>query len=127
MQTQVVTIADAECRAEWEPLGDNRFAGSDLIDATTHPDARMTVGFGRIAGGESMRATYPYDEVMVVLKGTVTVRTQGGETFTAAPGNVVYMPAGSTNTYEFSGEVEVAYIANPPAAYAEHVARSAAT
>ncbi|RKT88630.1 Protein of unknown function [Saccharopolyspora antimicrobica] len=120
MRTQVVKIEDARRRADWDPVGDGRFAGSDLIDATAQPDARMTVGFGSIAAGESLRASFPYDEVMVVIKGVVTIQDENGEIFTATTGNVVYMPAGSTNTCTFDDDVEIAYIANPPAVYAEH-------
>ncbi|HLS13681.1 MAG TPA: cupin domain-containing protein [Beutenbergiaceae bacterium] len=111
-------IADAEGKSGW---GGPDFHGSDLIDAGSHPGAEMTVGFTRVAARQQMTATFPYDEVMVILKGSVVVNREHDDPVTGREGDVLYLPANSTNTYEFDTEFEAAYIASPPRVYARHV------
>lgn len=111
----------------WQQVGDNQqIFVSDLVDASTAPEAKMTVGFARLAKGETLDHTFPYDEVLILTKGTYTLRTEHGETLTARVGDFVYLPAGSSNASHADEDTEMVYVANPPAIYAEHVARSAA-
>ena len=67
----------------------------------------------------------PYDEVLVVTHGVYTVRTARGE-LTARAGEVVYLPAGSSNVAYAHEDAEMVYVAAPPSVYAAHVAAAAA-
>lgn len=98
---------------------------SDRIDATRHPAARMTVGFAKIGKGESMQVEFPYDEVLVVTRGMLTVRGEDGASTSVGAGGVIYLPAASVSTYHADEETELVYVASPADVYAEHVAASA--
>ncbi|NIK55993.1 cupin [Kribbella shirazensis] len=108
----------------WTAVGDRRIFVNDLIDAATHPHARMTVGFARLDKGESMDITFPYDEVLIVTKGSYAVRTAEGETLYAAGGEVLYLPAGTSSSSWAEEDTEIVYVASPPDVYAAHVAAS---
>ena len=97
---------------------------SDIVDQSRAPDANMTVGFARLAKGEALEISFPYDEVLVLTKGAYTVRTQDGEALTARAGEVIYLPSGSSNSAQAEEDTEMVYIANPPSVYADHVAQS---
>jgi ethanolamine utilization protein EutQ (cupin superfamily) len=121
MRVQKLTIADTS----WAQVGDQQIFTSDLIDAATNPDAKMTVGYARMTKDESFEISFPYDEVLIVTKGSYTTRTEQGETVTARAGEVVYLPAGSSNTHRADEDTEMVYVASPPSVYAAHVAAAA--
>jgi ethanolamine utilization protein EutQ len=50
----------------------------------------------------SLRWTVTYDEVLFIHEGRLTVRT-GGETFDCTPGDIVWLPSGTTLDYDASG------------------------
>ncbi len=116
----------SEAAPTWSRVGDQEIFVSDMIDEATAPQAKMTVGYARVGKGETLDISFPYDEVLVLTKGTYTVRTAQGEALTAGAGEVIYLPAGSANTLVAEAETEMVYVANPPAVYAQHVARAAA-
>jgi ethanolamine utilization protein EutQ (cupin superfamily) len=107
---------------EWAQVGEGGIFVADLIDQATEPGAEMTVGFARVAAGESLDIAFPYDEVLVLIRGAYTVRTAAGASHTARAGEVIYLPAGSSNASYAEEDTEMAYIASPPSVYAEHVA-----
>jgi uncharacterized cupin superfamily protein len=78
-------------------VGDREIFVSDRIDQATVPDAKMTVGFARVGRGERLEISFPYDEVLIVTKGSYSVRTEHGELVTARAGEAIYLPAGSSN------------------------------
>lgn len=124
MRVQKATSDDTPT---WQRVGDGQqiFTG-DVVDATTNPDAKMTVGFARVGQGETLDMSFPYDEVLILTKGTFTVRTDQHETRTAKAGDFIYLPAESSNIFHATEDTEMVYVANPPAVYAQHVARAAA-
>jgi len=123
MRARKLTAEDAEA---WSKVGDGRIFVSDIVDQATVPDAKMTVGFARVGRGEALEISFPYDEVLVVTKGSYTVRTEHGEALTAQAGEVIYLPAGSSNSSHAEEDTEMIYVANPPSVYADHVAASGA-
>lgn len=123
MQVLRLTTEDAPA---WSRVGDRDVFVSDIVDLATVPDAKMTVGFARVGKGEAMDISFPYDEVLIITKGSYTVRTEAGEVKTAGPGQVIYLPAGSANSALAEDDTEMVYVANPPSVYADHVAESAA-
>ncbi|MEU3233472.1 hypothetical protein ACFV4I_02840 [Nocardiopsis alba] len=118
------TISDAERHPAWGEPGVT-FHGADLIDEKTHPSARMTVGYARAAPGGRMRAAFPYDEVLVVTGGSARVHGEDGTVYEVHPGEVLYVPASSDNTYVFDEGFEAVYVAAPPSIYAEHAVEHA--
>jgi ethanolamine utilization protein EutQ (cupin superfamily) len=111
----------------WQQVGDGQqIFVADMVDESTAPDANMTVGFARVAKGETLDHTFPYDEVLILTKGTYSLRTEHGETLTARVGDFIYLPADSSNVSHADEDTEMVYVANPPDTYAQHVAQSAA-
>ncbi|MGI9098555.1 MAG: hypothetical protein ACR2H2_08725 [Solirubrobacteraceae bacterium] len=123
MRVLRLTTEQAE---SWSKLGDQEIFVSDIVDQATVPDAKMTVGFARVAKGEALDISFPYDEVLILTKGSYTVRTEHDEAVTARAGEAIYLPAGSANSAHAEEDAEMVYVANPPAVYADHVAASAA-
>ncbi|TDD29830.1 DUF861 domain-containing protein [Kribbella turkmenica] len=117
MRVRKLTSADRD----WIAVGDQQIFVNDLIDEAGAPDARMTVGFARVGKGESMDISFPYDEVLVITSGSYAVRTEDGEVLTAGPGEVIYLPGGSSNASWANEDTTMVYVANPPDVYAEHV------
>lgn len=117
----------ADYTKTWSKVGDQEIFVSDMIDQGSEPEAKMTVGYARVGEGETMTSSFPYDEVLVLTKGSgYAVRTEQGDTLVVGAGEVIYLPGGSTNTFVANEETEMVYVANPPAVYAVHVAASAA-
>lgn len=124
MRVQKATVDDTQ---SWQQVeaGKQIFVG-DVVDAPTNPDAMMTVGFARVGKGETVDISFPYDEVLILTKGTFTVRTEQGETVTGAAGDFIYLPADTSNVFGAVEDVEMVYVAHPPSVYAENLARAAA-
>jgi ethanolamine utilization protein EutQ (cupin superfamily) len=122
MHVMRLTTADA---ATWSKVGDGEIFVGDIVDLATTPDAKMTVGFARVGAGEALDISFPYDEVLVITKGSYTVRTEHDDLLTARAGEVIYLPAGSASSSHAEEDAEMVYVANPPSVYAEHVAASA--
>jgi ethanolamine utilization protein EutQ (cupin superfamily) len=114
----------AEATEEWAKVGDGEIFVSDIIDQAREPEAKMTVGFARVGAGEELEISFPYDEVLILTKGTYTVRTASGEEVTASAGEVIYLPGGAVSTARAEEDSEMAYVASPPSVYAEHVAEA---
>lgn len=124
IRVRKVTTEDAET---WSKVGEQEIFVSDIVDQTTAPTAKMTVGFARVGVGETLNATFPYDEVLILTRGAgYTVRTEHGDVLTVRAGNVIYLPGGSSNTFFAEEETEMVYVASPPSVYADHVVASAA-
>ncbi|WP_162182629.1 nitroreductase/quinone reductase family protein, partial [Actinoalloteichus caeruleus] len=66
------------------------------------------------------RAAFPYDEMMIVLGGVLRVRTEDDGELVVHPGEVVHLPANSTNEFVAEEEVTACYVAGPPDVYARH-------
>ena len=112
----------SEAAAGWSKVGDGEIFVNDVIDMAAEPDAEMTVGFARVARGETLDISFPYDEVLIVTKGAYSVRTEEGETITARAGEVIYLPAGASSFSRADEDAEMVYVASPPGVYADHVA-----
>lgn len=73
----------------------------------------ITIGYGRYAPDQSLTETIAVDDVMIVLEGRLAVSTSTG-TFTAAPGEIIYMPKGESVTITTEGEGALtAYVTYP--------------
>ncbi len=74
--------------------GGEVFAGN-LIDQ--RHGGPITIGYGRYGPNQSIDVTLAVHDVMVVLEGSLSV-TSSGDTATAGPGEIVYMPKGEVVT-----------------------------
>lgn len=73
----------------------------------------VTIGYGRWGAGSSLTETMAVDDIMILLKGRLSVTTED-ETVTAGPGEIVYMPKGETVTIRADEEdVVTAYVTYP--------------
>ncbi|WP_017615983.1 hypothetical protein [Nocardiopsis salina] len=68
--------------------------------------SRMGLAFVRFRAGVSFDFAWPYDEVSVVTRGSLTVRT-GGEVVTAREGEILTQPAGVAGTFEIDEDMEM--------------------
>lgn len=73
----------------------------------------ITIGYGRYDPNQSLTAAIAVDDVMVVLEGRLSVETESG-TVTAGPGEIVYMPKGTSVTIRSHEQGAVtAYVTYP--------------
>jgi uncharacterized cupin superfamily protein len=61
------------------------------------PDKPITSGFFTLEKGCKATTTFPFSEYKYVLSGTFIVSDQSGQRFVGHPGDVVYIPRGSTS------------------------------
>jgi ethanolamine utilization protein EutQ (cupin superfamily) len=66
------------------------------------------------------------DEVLILTEGSFAVRTEHDEVLTARAGEVIYLPAGSSNSSHADEDAAILYVANPPSVDADHLAAAAA-
>jgi ethanolamine utilization protein EutQ len=74
----------------------------------------LGTGFGRLNGAK-LDFTVPYDEVQLVIEGTLTVTTPAG-VFTLGPRDSVWLPKGTAVTYETEGEALIFFALHPASA-----------
>ena len=71
---------------------------SDVI-SSEDPDAPISCGFFRMEKGNALEYTYTYDEAKIIVDGEMTISEQGGESFKAVAGDVVYFDKGAKITF----------------------------
>lgn len=104
-------FAIADASFERSPGEDAEVYAANVIDQ--RHGGPITIGFGRYAPNQSIDVTLVVDDVMVVLAGRLSVATEGN-TFTAGPGEIVYMPKGETVTIRsHEQEAITAYVTYP--------------
>ena len=86
------------------------FAGNVIDQRHGGP---VTIGFGRYGPNQNLDEKLSVDDVMLVLEGKLSV-TSDGNTVTAGPGEIVYMPKGETVTIRSHEQGAVtAYVTYP--------------
>jgi ethanolamine utilization protein EutQ len=108
MTVQLFTANDARY---FQYLDKEIYVG-DVLDPTN--SRHMSAGFYRNKiKGEGNAWVVTYDEVLVVTKGALAIRTSDGVT-TARAGEIIFLTAGTALTYE-AGEddTEVIYVSYP--------------
>lgn len=126
MRVQKASLDDTPATTWQQVGGDQQIFTGDIVDEPTNPAAEMTVGFACVGQGEVLDISFPYDEVLILTKGTFTVRTDQKETLTAQSGDFIYLPAESSNVFHAAEDTEMVYVAHPPSVYAQHVAAASA-
>lgn len=92
-------------------------SGVSLADVANEDDAAEmklgAIGFLRAPTAATTQFDFPYDEVLIVTKGSCEV-TSDGVTVSAGPGDVVYLPAGVPGTFHVPEQAELVYVASSP-------------
>jgi len=81
-------------------------------------DTELGTGFARFTNAK-IPWTVQYDEVLVVIEGSIQIRIDG-ETLTASAKDSVWLPKGTTLTYE--SESALVFYAIHPSNWAENLA-----
>ncbi|EJN09474.1 ethanolamine utilization protein [Bradyrhizobium sp. YR681] len=109
MKVRKFTIDDASFDRSPGQDGDI-FAGNVIDQRHGGP---ITIGFGRYGPNQTLDERVSVDDVMLVLEGKLSV-TSDGNTVTAGPGEIVYMPKGETVTIRSHEQGAVtAYVTYP--------------
>jgi ethanolamine utilization protein EutQ (cupin superfamily) len=109
MKVRKFTPADAPF--ERSPGQDADIFAGNLVDE--RDGGAITIGYGRYGPDQSLTETMTVDDVMIVLKGRLSVSTDAG-TVTAVPGEIVHMPKGEKVTIRSHAEGAVtAYVTYP--------------
>lgn len=91
MAVRKITIADAAF-ARTPGQGVDVFQGNVIDQRHGGP---VTIGYGRYGANESIDEDIKVDDVMIILEGQIPVTSDAG-TETAGPGEIIYMPKGSS-------------------------------
>lgn len=109
MKVRKFTITDAAM--ERSPGQQADISVANFVDE--HHGGPISVGYGRYAPNQSLTETMAVDDVMIVLKGRLSVSTDAG-TVTAGHGEIVYMPKGEAVTIRSHEEGALtAYVTYP--------------
>ena len=93
MKVHKFSIADAVF--ERSPGQQGEVYAGNVIDQ--RQGGPITIGYGRYGADESIDESIAVDDVMIILEGPISVRSGAG-TVTAGPGEIIYMPKGSSVT-----------------------------
>lgn len=86
---------------QWQPLPE--FGGEEAIIYRSPDGTRVAAAF-RESGRHAF--TYPFDEFLYVIRGSVVVRVEGAETFTLSAGDYAYFRTGTAVEFDFSPDFE---------------------
>jgi ethanolamine utilization protein EutQ (cupin superfamily) len=93
------------------------YSGMSLADVANEddsPDMKLgAIGFTRAPAGATSEFDFPYDEALIVTRGSCTI-TSADTALSVRPGEVVYLPAGVAGTFHVDEAVELVYVASPP-------------
>ncbi|MCY4611378.1 MAG: cupin domain-containing protein [Gammaproteobacteria bacterium] len=71
-----------------------------LVDITTSDEnASMTCGLFSLAKSNPLVYTYTYNEAKFIVSGEMTLAEEGGETFHATAGDIIYFDKGAKITF----------------------------
>jgi ethanolamine utilization protein EutQ len=98
--------------AKFYQYADAEIFVGDVLDPSN--SGSMSVGFYRnLKKGQKNEWVVTYDEVLIVTKGALTVRSAAGAT-TARPGQVIFLTKGTALAYEAAADdTEVVYVTYP--------------
>lgn len=109
MTVQKISIADA--RFERSPGQDGEIYAGNVVDQ--RHGGPVTIGYGRYAPHQSTDEEIVVHDVLIVIEGRITATSDGRE-MVAGPGEMIYMPAGSTVTLSTGEEGAItAYVTYP--------------
>lgn len=77
--------------------GENAYL-SDIV-SSNDPDSPITCGLFRMEKGDPLTYTYTYDEAKIIIEGEMTISEEGGKTFDAVAGDIIYFAKGAIITF----------------------------
>jgi ethanolamine utilization protein EutQ len=95
--------------ATWYQQQDVEVVVGDANDPSTAP---VVIGFARYRKGAANQITLPYDEVLIITRGVLTVRRADGVA-TATAGEVIFHRAGAKIVYQADEDAELVYVSHP--------------
>lgn len=99
----------------WDDGGDGAHVG---YIADEEEGASMGVAFVGLRAGTDFEFNWPYDEVCVVTRGSLKVRS-AGELVTARTGEILTQPKGVPGTFEIDEDMEMVCVHSPTFAVAQ--------
>jgi ethanolamine utilization protein EutQ len=101
----------------WYQQHDVAMVVGDALDPAG--SAPLVIGFARYRkGATNQLTTLPYDEALIITRGTFTVRRADG-TVTATAGEVIFHRAGAEVVYQADEDAELVYVCYPAIAFEE--------
>ena len=111
IESTVRKFALTDATFERSPGQDGDVFTANLIDE--RHGGPITIGYGRYAPGQTLSEAIAVHDVMLIVKGRLSVSSEGG-TITAGPGEIVYMPQGTAVTIRSHDEETItAYVTHP--------------
>lgn len=95
----------------WEQLEDKQIFGGDVLDESY--GHRMSAMYWQLGKGEHAEVPAPYDEVWIVTRGAVTIRS-GEDRVTAHGGELLLVPEATPGVAEAEADTELFTVAHPP-------------
>lgn len=109
MKVSKFAITDAEF--EKSPGQEADVLAGNVVDQ--RHGGPVTIGYGRYGPNQSIDEEIAVDDVMIILDGQISVRSEAG-LVTATAGEIIYMPKGSTVTISAHDQGAVtAYVTYP--------------
>jgi ethanolamine utilization protein EutQ len=109
--TAPVRHLTADTVAAWYQPGNVEMVVGDALDPSS--SAPLVIGYARYRkGATNQLTTLPYDEALIITRGTFTVRRPDG-TATARAGQVIFHRAGAEVLYQANQDAELVYVCYP--------------
>jgi ethanolamine utilization protein EutQ len=109
--TAPVRHLTADTVATWYQPGNLEMVVGDALDPSS--SAPLVIGYARYRkGATNQLTTLPYDEALIITRGTFTVRRPDG-TATARAGQVIFHRAGAEVLYQANQDAELVYVCYP--------------
>jgi ethanolamine utilization protein EutQ len=96
--------------ATWYQQGNVEMVVGDAQDPAG--GAPLVIGYARYRRGAANQITLPYDEALIITRGTMTVRRADGVA-TARAGEVIFHRAGAKVVYQADEDAEMIYVSHP--------------
>ncbi|KAJ5613860.1 ethanolamine utilization protein EutQ [Penicillium herquei] len=81
----------------------NVFLGDVFSSQDNNPAAPMSAGLFRLNNGDPLTYAYKFDEMKIILEGEFHISDTTGQEIVARPGDILYIPNGSTLTFTTPG------------------------
>lgn len=108
---KVQRFEPADAKFARSPGQDADIFAANLVDQ--NHGGPVTIGYGRYDPDQVLEADIVVHDVMIVLQGKVSVESDG-ETLTAGPGEIIYMPKGNSVVIRSHAEGALtAYVTHP--------------
>ncbi|KAJ5711144.1 ethanolamine utilization protein EutQ [Penicillium malachiteum] len=77
----------------------NVLLGDVFSSQDNNPAAPMSAGLFRLNNGDPVTYAYRFDEMKIILRGEFHISDTTGQEIVARPGDILYIPNGSTLTF----------------------------